>query len=260
MSDDDASTSTTCDSTNCGGCCDGNTCVVGTANDLCGSDGSQCVACVGTETCRDQQCQLPCAETCDGCCYGTYCVRTTRDLCGVGGIECIQCVGEEECSADRTHCETGPDIPCVPACTSAQTCEGGECLYRLDAMYNLRLISGMLPAQTQSGAAWDLPSGYPDAYVTFKTTGGDHTVRSSTVEDDVNPEWNEVLVDNISGTDLVFRGLEVEVFDEDLTSDESMGVCIIENFSQRDLRSTTPVSRTCITGAGWTLTFRIDRR
>jgi hypothetical protein len=114
----------------------------------------------------------------------------------------------------------------------------------------------------EDGSAWDL-GGNPDGYVKFTTTGGDYRGESAVVEDTLTPQWDAVLIENISGTDLVFRGLEVEVLDEDLTSDQSFGTCIITNFEQGDLGSGA-VTRECeaLEGvqAGWTLTFRVDRR
>ena len=46
-----------CDSTSCGGCCDGSRCVDGTRKQACGSDGGVCRFCQGSSSCEMRRCQ-----------------------------------------------------------------------------------------------------------------------------------------------------------------------------------------------------------
>ena len=50
---------TTCDSTNCSGCCDTTkVCQNGTSDSACGTSGAACSACTSTQSCLSQKCQL----------------------------------------------------------------------------------------------------------------------------------------------------------------------------------------------------------
>ena len=50
---------TTCDSTNCTGCCDSaKVCQNGTSDSVCGKGGAACTACSSTQSCQSQKCTL----------------------------------------------------------------------------------------------------------------------------------------------------------------------------------------------------------
>jgi hypothetical protein len=97
---------TTCDPSNCQGCCVGSACVVGDADGACGSRGVACTACSGSQTCTfdttgqygakgQNVCAVtsPCdPSTCGGCCDGLVCAEGTQDIaCGAGGVPCVDC-------------------------------------------------------------------------------------------------------------------------------------------------------------------------
>ncbi len=69
----DGSTST-CNPSNCAsGCCQGNNCIGGTANNACGLTGAVCADCtqIPNGTCVSGLCEAPssnCSSTCSGCC------------------------------------------------------------------------------------------------------------------------------------------------------------------------------------------------
>lgn len=96
----------------CGGCCQDNQCVPGTANNACGKDGAACQDCTALgQTCQNQACTgLPgcgdgvCGQgenqcncpadcgACQGCCQGGQCLPgTANNACGKGGGQCQDC-------------------------------------------------------------------------------------------------------------------------------------------------------------------------
>ena len=102
----------TCDTTNCHGCCDGATCLLGQSESSCGAMGQACASCVSGESCILQGdgnggiCQLPCSpSSCAGCCASDVCAVGTQDLaCGVGGETCVDCTpGHLRCLSGVCH-------------------------------------------------------------------------------------------------------------------------------------------------------------
>ena len=119
-----------CGPANCGGCCNGTTCVVGTDASACGKQGASCANCSATgRTCvadgqpNERTCQTPPAcspANCAGCCQGNACVvATTRAACGKGGAACIACGANDSCNA-------GVCVP--PVACNAASCPGGCCV------------------------------------------------------------------------------------------------------------------------------------
>jgi hypothetical protein len=97
---------TTCSPADCAGCCEGNACLVGDADDACGSDGEVCKTCGGGKSCTfdttgqyGAKNQYVCAatspcdtSTCAGCCDGLVCAEGTQGIaCGSGGVACANC-------------------------------------------------------------------------------------------------------------------------------------------------------------------------
>jgi hypothetical protein len=77
------------------GCCSGNVCAPGTADDACGVGGGACESCViFGQICReDGQCVDGCnASNCSGCCQGDICAVGDQSIaCGFGGLACVDC-------------------------------------------------------------------------------------------------------------------------------------------------------------------------
>jgi hypothetical protein len=114
----------TCGPQNCGGCCVGNTCVVGTDAIACGKQGNQCLNCAATNgACiadgqpNERTCTGPVAcspANCAGCCVGDRCVAgSSTGACGKAGQACVACGATESCSSG--------------ACVAPPACGPGNC-------------------------------------------------------------------------------------------------------------------------------------
>lgn len=144
----------------CAGCCDGGTCLAGTADNACGRNGVACGicpagadtccnrgcvdtetdeancgscgnACAGGEVCTGGVCRCTPASCPSGCCDGDRCRNgTTTQFCGAGGGICIACTGGDSCcAADCVNTQTDEANcgACGNVCNPARTCEGGQC-------------------------------------------------------------------------------------------------------------------------------------
>lgn len=128
----------TCGPANCAGCCDGNTCVPGTAPATCGAGGQACRDC-GAGTCNPGgTCSSPAcsAANCPGCCQGDRCLAGfTNRACGSAGAACGDCTaagttcntlavprvcgGAATCPAPYAACPPGVSQPVLPQNTNA---------------------------------------------------------------------------------------------------------------------------------------------
>jgi hypothetical protein len=154
----------TCGPANCGGCCEGTTCVTGTDANACGKQGAACADCSATgKTCvppgqpNERTCQTPVTcgpANCPGCCVGNQCVvSTTAAACGKGGAACVACGANQTCTAGTCQaastcgpascngccigdiCATGNQatacgtngVNCQNCAGQAKVCQGGSC-------------------------------------------------------------------------------------------------------------------------------------
>lgn len=98
-----ASPPPTCDTSNCGGCCQGTQCMPGTGDGACGQGGVPCEDCtqVGGTCDSSGTCTTPpsCGPgNCNGCCQGTQCMPgTSPSECGSFGAPCTSCQVYESC-------------------------------------------------------------------------------------------------------------------------------------------------------------------
>jgi hypothetical protein len=99
---------------NCGGCCLGNQCVKGNADNACAwaaaSVGDRCLDCTAQGLfCHNGYCTPGCSPSnCAGCCSGNVCATGTQVVaCGVGGVACNDCT--------------------VPPAFTGAVCEAGIC-------------------------------------------------------------------------------------------------------------------------------------
>ncbi len=127
-----------CGPENCGGCCDGDTCVGGTSNLACGANGQACQRCQSA----GRICTQPgnyCAyvpsctsATCPtGCCGDDGVCRPGRsnDACGRQGRACDDCGASGESCAPQGFCYSGPECGpgnCAGCCTATGECRGGS--------------------------------------------------------------------------------------------------------------------------------------
>ncbi len=123
----------TCGPANCGGCCQGNSCVTGADNTACGKFGQACTNCsafgrvcapLGSPSERTCIVPPPCsAATCPtGCCVGNTCVSPpTNAACGTAGAACTPCGATETCVGGKCT----PTVTCPMTC--AGCCQGNSC-------------------------------------------------------------------------------------------------------------------------------------
>ncbi len=114
-----------CTVTSCvAGCCQGNQCKPGTANNECGINGKICQDCTVQDLlckvhiCMPEQCG---PDSCAGCCSGLgACLPgDSHDACGIGGDWCLGCDEDEECVLGQCKCTSAS---CPGGC-----CAGDEC-------------------------------------------------------------------------------------------------------------------------------------
>ena len=127
-----------CGPANCGGCCNGTTCVAGSDSVACGKQGDACANCTaGGKVCvpqgqpNERTCQTPVtcnAANCPGCCVGNSCVvATTPAACGRGGEVCKGCGMNEACT--NGICVPAPNCGpanCPGCCIGADVCAVGN--------------------------------------------------------------------------------------------------------------------------------------
>lgn len=128
-----------CNQQSCKGCCHGNTCESGTSDQMCGTAGLGCEACVDGELCTGGVCTRCNATTCPGgCCSANTCYAQEASTCGTGGKACGFCspLGADGCHPDGScGCGAGP------ACAEGQACISGSCTCS--------------PASCPHGCCWD---------------------------------------------------------------------------------------------------------
>jgi hypothetical protein len=117
-----------CSTSNCSGCCLGNTCVTGNSSTACGFGGQQCQDCLNFgASCQFQQCigTFCGPQNCGGCCQGSVCVSGTDPFaCGFGGQQCNNCQSfGESCVSGACFGQTTCGPQNCPGC-----CVGNLCL------------------------------------------------------------------------------------------------------------------------------------
>lgn len=193
----------TCTTTNCTGCCEGNSCKDGITKELCGSNGAACSQCGASSECVAGECKtVECgASSCTGCC-GPGCLNgTTSDSCGSGGTACVKCGTGESCVDGK--------------CTSVST----EKLYKV-VLVSASVATAGVMACMSSGRIFDTAC---DLYVKLKV--GTKTAQSKMIENNNGPTWNEELL-TVSNTELS-KGFTLELYDQDPIG--STGMCKAEH-------------------------------
>lgn len=137
----------TCAGESCSGCCDGVTCLAGTSDDNCGTNGAECTSCATGQTCQGGVCVCN-ASSCAGCCDGNTCRGGgSSNACGQGGVACDECGENEACTEGQCACPLpftvcGNDCvnldtnsnncgECGNTCIDGATCESGQCVVKV---------------------------------------------------------------------------------------------------------------------------------
>ena len=200
-------TGPTCSQT-CLGCCAGDTCVPAPSDSACGKGGHQCVSCGAGTVCQAGSCQpisQACADTCAGCCNGETCVAAvSAQACGTGGWPCEVCIGGVACSA-------------------------GSCQVDPAGLWDVIAIDAAVTGEAPTGG-WDIGFGKPDLFAWFGTdyseASGFGIFGVTTQKDDtLTATWNEVVLTGVPASVLLETGLSVELFDADVSFDDSITSC-----------------------------------
>ncbi len=239
----------TCGPDNCGGCCDGNTCIEAPTDAQCGADGSECTECGSTATCSAGTCALPCEDTCFGCCDASgNCIDDedqTDAACGFLGLDCEACGGDETCDFGvcssptcletcngcciGSECFDGySDFACgfqetCAVCSGGTSCDsfGVGCEVTAGLQWQVNLLDGEIVALTE-GAAWDSFGGAPDPYLIIDELDVESSVQDNTLA----PAWNEALTSSPLTEDLQAQ-LTFSMWDSDLNADDLIGTCTV---------------------------------
>jgi len=261
-----------CSPSNCAGCCNGDVCEEGNADDMCGTEGLDCQKCSVDSSCINGKCVAPCGpDSCSGCCddEGNCVGGATDEACGTNGELCVQCESDEACS--NNSCVSLSCSDSCDGCCSGDTCLGGnssgacgwggascqdcgtgricedqECIVDPTSRWDVILVSAEVPLYDENGDPWDSFGGLPDPYVVFEAGGMDEPEvqgESSVKTDTVSATWNEAVLENIPARTL-FDWLWFKVLDTDsLNADDEMSMWISVIPSDSDFSDTLITSQ-----------------
>lgn len=271
-----------CNPDNCNGCCDGNTCVEGNVPDACGTNGGQCQSCPNNASCDAGVCNLACQDSCDGCCDGNTCVdfgELSEDNCGVGGDACqpcgngFECIGGEcvstaciatcggccegdQCLGGDDQSSCGADGATCQACGANTVCGEAGCEPDPMALWNIRILDGVVALTNEDGDSWDAFNGLPDPYVSVEVVG--LSGETEVVDGELFPVWDEIVLEEVNTVQLQGE-VEFTVWDSDALFDENMATCTLS--IEDDMFGGT-FDLTCSNAKSgfefWTITFSIE--
>ncbi len=178
-----------CAFSSCGGCCQNDKCMAGSAQQACGMNGEVCKQCTGGTACHKGACK-PCGlETCpNGCCQNMTCMNgNTEAACGANGNPCTSCGPDQECKGGACQtiakkcsatncqgccqgdvCEKGEqDAACGSGGAMCQACTGKMkcsqvgatrlCKAAADASYSVIFQSAVVTKKNSKSQEWDTP-------------------------------------------------------------------------------------------------------
>lgn len=241
-----------CNPANCGGCCQGNTCRVGTELAACGVSGGSCNVCSSSQACSAGACVCNPASCPSGCCAGNTCATgTTVSQCGAGGLACVPCEAGQTCdaqsckSAAGSECVNGSDcvtdLLCISEPTSPKRCRtpcvlgsttcgaGLNCVKPDDSSYavcvpapaasskwEIRFDSAVIRQYDLSGGNWDPGGAAPDPFMCLVFLPSETKICSARKSTTRNPVWNETAPGDYLYSSLA--RVRIELWDYDSTS------------------------------------------
>lgn len=197
LTDNCACTAMVCPS----GCCAGNSCEPGTADNACGVTGDACVTCASDQHCVEGICIDACdAQLCPaGCCDGTTCQPgDTDDLCGTGGAECFACEDNQQCKNHECRTLCDPSL-CPLGCCDGKQCQPGD-------DNDLCGSGGEVCQACESGKHCEAGDCVPDTVDDDTTPADDDTTpvdddTTPVVDDDTTPVDDDTADDDVSDDD-----------------------------------------------------------
>ena len=168
--------------------------------------------------------------------------KCVKPQCGSSFLSCAQWVAENQLtdalSAEGAHCVltalsgddvSNPTIGGDGSSGSGGTSDAGTGGPSPNAMYQLVIVSGEVPAKKVDGSSWDAFGGLPDPFLTItlatSDTAKNQTVKTSTKSDTLTPEWNETVASSLTSDDI--SSVQLVMTDADLTSytNDAIGDC-----------------------------------
>lgn len=238
-----------CSPDNCDGCCDGDDCIGAPDESACGANGGECTTCEASATCTDAGiCELPCEDTCIGCCLEGECIEDEEQddfTCGFLGDTCEICNFDEtctfglcvsdSCSSDCDGCCDGDtcldgfdDDACGflgQACLSCGAdfeCDGIDCAPQSGVQWQVVLLDGEVVSTDPNGAAWDAFNGNPDPFLSVPA----FEFESNSNNDTLFPVWNQTIT-AAALTQELQEPLVFEMWDSDFDMHDLIGTCTI---------------------------------
>lgn len=141
------------------------------------------------------------ASNCSGCCVGTTCIsNTTQQRCGARGAACYSCASHERCAS-------------------------GSCALDSQSLWSVTVVSANIDDRDEGGTCWDDAVGTcddpPEAFLAATCGGRQGTTG---VQSTWQPSWRTELF-QVTADALIAGGMSVTVYDEDLTSDDTVATC-----------------------------------
>lgn len=117
-------------------------------------------------------------------------------------------------------------------CTGDTLCVGNACVAAFPRVYEVRDVSVMVPT-TNMGATWDISGGAPDLFVTFAVNGSVQAT-SPVVDDQFSAAFAGPFAITLSAAG---SRLDLNVYDEDVTTNDLALGCVANPLPAADLRS-----------------------
>jgi hypothetical protein len=112
---------------------------------------------------------------------------------------------------------TGCHVAPCGGCPAWETCDvaADQCTLNAGTRFDLVAVDGKV-----GGSDWDPLFGPPDPYVCAAVAGVESC--STVQSDDSSPQWNQELVADLAGEDLLTTAISVRYDDSDLDSDDTI--------------------------------------
>lgn len=153
------------------------------------------------------------SSNCAGCCLNNVCQPgSTAAACGKNASSCVACLNGAICKTDQT-CGVDPN-----------------------SMWKVQPLSATIRTTDSGGVAWDALGGAPDPYCDLYCPGTASAITSSTavVADTFSPVWSTGGC-VMKASDLLTLGFKVGVYDEDVSSDDTIAPAGPISVAERDL-------------------------